>query len=82
MTTQPSQPVTETITAEIFDELSNLSVEQHHKVLAYTRSLKQKVEGVSGESLLKYAGYFDIEELDVMQQAIAEDCERIDLNEW
>ena len=80
--TQPTQPVTETITAEIFDELSDLPIEQHHEVLAFTRSLKLKAEGVAGASLLAFAGQIDATELDVMQEAITEGCEQIDLNEW
>lgn len=77
-----TQPLTETITAAIFNELNDLPLEQHHKVLAFTRSLKLENEGVSGQSLLKFAGQIDSIELEAIQEAITEDCQKIDLNEW
>jgi hypothetical protein len=41
-----------------------------------------KIKGVSGESLLSFSGQISIEDLDLMEKAIEEGCERIDLNEW
>jgi hypothetical protein len=38
--------------------------------------------GVSGESLLRFAGAIPKDELDRMTQAIAEGCEQVDPDEW
>lgn len=38
--------------------------------------------GVTGASLLRFAGMIPAEELDAMAQAIEQDCERADPNEW
>ena len=41
-----------------------------------------KKTGVSGNTLLKYAGFIAPDDLQNMSQAIEEECNRIDANEW
>ena len=39
-------------------------------------------QGVSGASLLRFAGAIDPQDLDAMRAAIDEGCERVDGNDW
>ena len=41
-----------------------------------------KKTGVSGNTLLKYAGFIAPDDLQVMREAIENDCNRVDINEW
>jgi len=40
------------------------------------------LQGVPGKKLLRFAGTIPHDDILMMQKAIQEDCERIDLNEW
>jgi hypothetical protein len=68
---------------EILDEVHKLRTTQQRKVLAFARSLTSaELRGVSGKSLLQFVGAIDKEDLLEMAQAIHEDCERVEPNEW
>ena len=74
--------MTSRITTQLFDELSDLPLEQQREVLAFARSLKSRPAGVKGASLLDFAGSISPADLGQMQAATAEGCERIDADEW
>ena len=44
--------------------------------------LKAEVRGTPGKQLLRFAGSIPSEELQLMNEAIAQDCEEIDINNW
>ncbi len=69
------------ITAKIFAELNELPLEEQQKVLAFARSLNQP-KGVKGASLLTFAGSISPAELEQMQEAVKDGCERINPDEW
>lgn len=72
---------TQTIEAEIREQLNRLSLEEQYRVLGFAHSLAaSQVRGVPGKALLRYAGSVDAADLTVMQQAIAEACERINVS--
>ncbi|MDQ3458704.1 MAG: hypothetical protein M3498_05280 [Deinococcota bacterium] len=74
---------TQTIEAEIREQLNRLPLEQQHRVLEFARSLAtSQVRGVSGKALLRFAGTVDAADLTIMKQVIEEGCERIDHDEW
>lgn len=73
---------TQDISAKIFEELSDLPLEQQHRVLAFARSLKSRPKGVSGASLLAFSGSVAPSDLAQMQQVIEEGCERTDHDGW
>lgn len=67
----------------IYEYFKILNAEEQEQLLQYARTLStSKQKGVHGSSLLQYAGIINIKELDLIQQAINQDCERITPNEW
>lgn len=74
--------MTTQVIIKIVDALDDLALEQQREVLAFARSLKSRSTGVSGSSLLDFAGSIPAADLVQMQAAIEEDCERIDPDEW
>ena len=43
---------------------------------------KPPLQGVPGKNLLRFAGTIPHDDILMMQQAIQEDCERVDIDEW
>ncbi len=70
---------------EIVAELKNLPDDLQKQVLTYVQSLKPKptrLRGTPGEDLLRFAGTISLEDLEIMEQAIEEGCEQVDLDGW
>ncbi|MGA7876851.1 MAG: hypothetical protein WCA08_14410 [Desulfoferrobacter sp.] len=70
---------------EITSQLHRLSPDQKKRVLEFVQALAQETErpsGVAGSELLCFAGSIEKDDLMAMEQAIAEGCERVNLNEW
>lgn len=75
--------VIQTIEAEIRKQLDRLPLEQQHQVLEFARSLvAAHVRGMPGNSLLRFAGTIDGDDLAIMKQAIEDGCERVDQDDW
>jgi len=64
---------------QIWESVSHLDKYQQIKLLEFINSLSFK--GNNETNLLKYAGYIDKSELELMKTAIS-DCAKIDQNEW
>jgi hypothetical protein len=63
--------------------LTSLTDEQRQRVLEYVKSLQvPRSGGFAGRKLVQFAGSISAQDLDLMEQAIRADCERIDPNEW
>lgn len=68
---------------ELHQQLSVLSLEQQRQVLDFARALAlARPHGVPGETLLRFGGMFDPDDLRAMEQAIEEECEKIDPDGW
>jgi hypothetical protein len=70
---------------QIISQLDRLSPEQQRQLLDYSLSLqRRRPPGISGDELIARAREinFSPEDLAEITQAIEEDCERIDWNEW
>jgi len=68
---------------KILKKLDLLSFDEQLRVLDFTSALTdRKVVGVSGQELLHFAGKINSNDLEYMQRAIEDECERIDVNEW
>ena len=53
------------------------------QVLEFVRSLvKVEIRGTPGQQLLRFAGSIPSDELQLMREAIEQDCERVDIDEW
>ena len=68
---------------EILDVLHRLKPEQQ-QVLDFARNLPAngRPRGVPSSSLLKFGGLFPKDDWTEIMEAIEEDCERIDYDEW
>ncbi len=68
---------------ELHQQLEHLPFGQQRQVLDFARALAAaRARGVAGQKLLKFAGTIDPGELQVMSQAIAADCEKVEPHEW
>ncbi len=68
---------------ELLKQMEHLPAAMQRRVLDFARSLaKPAPTGTPGHKLLRFAGIMTPEEGKEFLQAIEEDCERIDPNEW
>lgn len=74
---------TKLISEEILKQLRQLEIEQQQQVLEFTRTLiRSRQAGVPGKSLVPFAGSIPGNDLELMQRAIDEGCEKIATDEW
>lgn len=68
---------------EVVEQLKNMPKPLQWQVLEFVRTLgKLEVQGVSGRKLLQFAGSIPADDLQLMREAIEQDCNGIDLDEW
>jgi hypothetical protein len=68
---------------QVVEQLRSMPQPLQWEVLEFARTLiSSKVQGVSGQQLLRFAGTIPIEDLQLMQEAVEQNCEQVDLNEW
>ena len=68
---------------EVIEQLQKMPQNLQQQVLEFARSLADSpVRGVPGSQLLRFAGTIPLQDIELMRQAIAQDCEQVDLNEW
>jgi hypothetical protein len=71
------------ILEQIVEQVKALPDNLRHQVLTFVRSLRTVARrGTPGSVLLQFAGGISIEDVESMREAIENDCERIDGNEW
>ena len=68
---------------ELHQQLEHLPFGQQRQVLAFARALASScARGVAGQKLLQFSGTIELDDLKIISQAIAEDCEKVDADEW
>ena len=68
---------------EVIEQLQKMPQNLQQQVLEFARSLADSpIRGVPGSQLLRFAGTIPLQDIELMRQAIAQDCEQVDLNEW
>lgn len=68
---------------EVFEQLKVMPQHLQWQVLEFVRTLvKAEVRGTPGSQLLCFAGSIPIDDLQLMREAIEQDCEQVDINEW
>ncbi|MBE9142363.1 hypothetical protein [Planktothrix mougeotii] len=68
---------------EVVEQLKVMPEDLQWQVLKFARTLvKKEVRGTTGQQLLRFAGCISSDDLQLMRQAIEQDCERVDINEW
>lgn len=69
--------------AEVVQQMENLPDNLQQQVLDFIEKLTISAQrGVPGKRLLQFAGIIPPDDLKLMSQAIEQDCEQVDLNEW
>ena len=67
----------------VVEQLKVMPHQKQWQVLQFTETLlKAEVRGTPGKQLLRFAGSIPSDELQLMNQAISQDCEEIDIDEW
>ncbi len=67
---------------EVVEQLKVMPQHLQWQVLEFVRSLvKEEARGTSGQQLLRFAGAISPDDLQLMREAIEQDCERVDVNE-
>ena len=81
--------MSQSIEAEIIEQVKALSSEQQQRLLEFARLLASSppttappLPGTPGSALLRFAGTIPSEELQQMTATIEEQCERVDPVEW
>jgi hypothetical protein len=68
---------------EVIEQLRAMPQHLQWQVLEFTRILaKSQVRGTPGQELLRFAGSIPPDDLQLMREAIEQDCEQVDINEW
>ncbi|NDJ17900.1 hypothetical protein [Myxacorys almedinensis] len=68
---------------EIIERLKVMPQHLQWQVLEFTRTLSRtKVRGIAGKQLLRFAGSIPPDDLQLIREAIEQDCEQVDVNEW
>ncbi|MGC8879834.1 MAG: hypothetical protein ACP5R2_11485 [Anaerolineae bacterium] len=71
------------IIEKVVEQLKAMPHELQWRVLEFARSLALSApRGTSGRHLLCFASAIPYEDVQMMQRAIEEGCERVDLNGW
>jgi len=65
---------------QLIETIHQLNTDSQQKVLAFARELLTP-RGVDGKTLLEFAGQISSDDLDKMEEAIA-DLEKINPNDW
>ena len=71
------------IVDKVVEQLKVLPNELQWRVLEFTRALSLSApRGVSGKQLLRFAGAVPPGDARLMQEAIEQGCEQVDINDW
>jgi hypothetical protein len=71
------------IIEEVIEQLKVMPQHLQWQVLEFVRALvKAEVRGTPGQQLLRFAGSISSDDLLLMREAIEQDCERVDVDEW
>ena len=66
----------------LLEQLDSLPDELQHRVLDFAEALALSLpRGVPGANLIEFAGTIPESDLELMREAIARDCERVD-DDW
>jgi len=75
--------LTDSFKKEIVDEIARLDHGNQRRVLDFAKALAATSKrGLPGKRLLSFGGVIPTEDLNEIQNAITEHCEKVDRNEW
>lgn len=68
---------------EVVEQLRGMPQSLQKQVLEFAKNLTNStVQGVPGSQLLRFAGMIPPDDIALMREAIEQDCEQVDVNEW
>ncbi len=68
---------------QVIEQLKVMPQDLQCMVLEFARTLAgSKIQGVPGSQLLRFAGTISPEDIQLIREAIEQDCEQIDTSEW
>jgi hypothetical protein len=68
---------------EVIEQLKIMPQHLQWQVLDFVRTLgKDKSQGIPGRQLLRFAGSIPSDDLQSIGEAIEQDCEQVDIDEW
>jgi hypothetical protein len=68
---------------EVIKRLEIMPQHLQQRVLEFTQALVEaEIRGTSGQQLLQFAGSIPPSDLQLMREAIEQDCEQVDIDEW
>ena len=68
---------------EVVEQLKVMPQPLQRQVLEFIRSLLEtEVRGTPGQQLLRFAGSIPSDDLQLMREAISQDCGQLDIDEW
>jgi len=68
---------------KLLEQLKVMPQDLQWRVLEFARAIADSpIQGVPGQQLLRFAGSIPPDDVKLMRQAIEQDCEQVDLNEW
>lgn len=68
---------------QVVQQLSAMPHSLQRQVLQFACMVGQiRIKGTPGQKLLRFAGSIPLDDLTLMQDAIQQDCEQVDLDEW
>jgi len=71
------------VLTQIMEQVKALPDNLQHQVLTFVRTLRTIAgRGTPGSMLLQFAGGISLDDVASMRDAIEDDCERVDRNEW
>ncbi len=66
---------------QVVEQLKAMPQSLQSEVLKFTLATS-KIHGTAGEKLLQFSGAIPLDDLMLIQDAINQNCEQVDLNEW
>jgi len=71
------------IKEKIIEQIEKLNPEQQKQILNFAKVFELgKSKGVKGKELLRFSGAIEKSDLDIMELAIEEGCEKVNVNDW
>ncbi|MCL6751320.1 hypothetical protein KBT16_10200 [Nostoc sp. CCCryo 231-06] len=68
---------------KVIEQLKVMPQDLQWQVLEFARALADsKILGVPGQQLLRFAGSIPTDDIQLIREAIEQDCEQVDTNEW
>ena len=73
----------DTVISQVIQQMETLPIHLQQQVLDFIQELATSAQrGVPGRQLLQFAGTIPPDDLQLIRQAIKEDCERVNRDEW